>query len=216
MTQQLNMTPAALGAFAKGDMDNFLVAATPGGIERQEAQGQRDLVSSFNRLPKELDAPGSDKYRDSDHGWAVAERLGFQKTAENGDDIFQGVIAPAGWSLRPTEHSMHSEIIDDKGRKRGSVFYKAAFYDRNAHGSFEARFQHKSVFPETYDGSYTLQALDTATGDVLGSVDIPARSDAADAWEVRDAIEKEARETVSQMIVDAGYPDWKSAENYWN
>jgi len=40
------MNLAALRALAEGDDENFVVAATPGGIEAQEAQGQRDFVAS--------------------------------------------------------------------------------------------------------------------------------------------------------------------------
>lgn len=47
------MNPAALSALLKGDIDNAVIASTPGGIERQEAQGQRKLVESA-MLPKEI------------------------------------------------------------------------------------------------------------------------------------------------------------------
>ncbi len=35
---------------------------------------------------------------------------------------------------------MWSDLLDDKGRKRGSIFYKAAFYDRKAHLSLDRRY----------------------------------------------------------------------------
>jgi hypothetical protein len=47
--------PAALSALAKGDIGNFLTASAPGGIERQEAEGQRQMASSFLTLPKDMD-----------------------------------------------------------------------------------------------------------------------------------------------------------------
>ena len=40
---------------------------------------------------------------------------------------------PQGWTRRATDHDMHSEILDEAGKIRISVFYKAAFYDRRAH-----------------------------------------------------------------------------------
>lgn len=53
MSDKLRMTPAALSAFCKGDIDNFIRAATPGGIEKQEAQEQVSLVvATTPRLPK--------------------------------------------------------------------------------------------------------------------------------------------------------------------
>ena len=47
------MNSATLAAASRGDLANLLVASTPGGIERQEAAGQRMLVASA-MLPKEI------------------------------------------------------------------------------------------------------------------------------------------------------------------
>ena len=41
------ISPAAIRALAEGDIENFFVAATPGGIEAQEARGQRAFVAEF-------------------------------------------------------------------------------------------------------------------------------------------------------------------------
>lgn len=118
-TNSLKFTPAALKALVDGDIANFLIADTPGGIEAQEAQGQQDLCSSRTLLPK--DAP-----------WDKLEALGVKKL-EDHDDIFVKVSMPTGWELRPTDHSMWSELFDADNKKIASVFYKAAFYDRHAH-----------------------------------------------------------------------------------
>jgi hypothetical protein len=118
MTDKFRMTPAAVSAAARGDMENFLVAATPGGIEAQEAMGQAALVGTKNTLPiqcprKELKALG----------FVFGEPL---------DDLFLNVTFPPGWSKEATDHSMWSDLLDETGKKRGSIFYKAAFYDRRA------------------------------------------------------------------------------------
>lgn len=117
------ITPAAVAAFAAGNMDNFRVAATPGGIEAQEAAGQVMFVNSAT-LPKDMGHDGKTR--------AALEALGF-KFGTDADDIFINAVMPAGWKKVATEHSVHSDLIDDKGRRRGGIFYKAAFYDRNAH-----------------------------------------------------------------------------------
>ena len=39
---------------------------------------------------------------------------------------------PNGWKKQATDHSMWSELIDDKGKVRATIFYKAAFYDQRA------------------------------------------------------------------------------------
>lgn len=112
------ITPAALRAIADGNLDNFIAASTPGGIEAQEKAGQSDLVHS-SQLPKD----GCDR--------AQLETLGFT-FGDDVDDLFVNVKFPPGWKLNPTDHSMWSELIDENGTVRGSVFYKAAFYDRRA------------------------------------------------------------------------------------
>lgn len=114
------MKPAALRALLNGDLENFEVASTPGGIEKQEAQGQKDFVASES-LPRLC--PRQD-----------LEKLGFVfgENIDGDSGLFVQVKMPKGWKKRATEHSMWSELIDDKGEARASIFYKAAFYDRSA------------------------------------------------------------------------------------
>ena len=52
-TDELRVNPAALAALLAGDMDNYIVATTPGGIEAQEKRGQASFVNSAT-LPKDL------------------------------------------------------------------------------------------------------------------------------------------------------------------
>lgn len=121
------LTPAALSAALDGDFGNFLAATTPGGIEAQEAAGQAALVAS-DTLPTDLG--WGDHIRDR----AILEAAGVQflGVCEN-DPLFQRVILPAGWKKVPTDHSMWSKLVDETGRERAAIFYKAAFYDRKAH-----------------------------------------------------------------------------------
>lgn len=92
----------------------------PGYIERQEAQGQEQLVNS-DRLPVK---------RGNEAQWLD---LGFTFAAPDpADPLFCEATLPQGWSRQPTDHSMWSELVDGLGRTRASIFYKAAFYDRDA------------------------------------------------------------------------------------
>lgn len=96
-----------------------LVTALPGGIERQEAAGQRQLVAD-SALP-------------SEGLLEVAAQLGITVIGpRTGDSIFSDVTLPAGWKLQATEHPMWSSLIDETGHRRADIFYKAAFYDRRA------------------------------------------------------------------------------------
>lgn len=122
------MNSATLAAASRGDLANLLVASTPGGIERQEAAGQRMLVASA-MLPKEI------------HG-ATREQLtalGFKFGADV-DELFVTCELPPGWTKHGTDHSMHSDLLDEQGRKRAGIFYKAAFYDRRADMNMNQRF----------------------------------------------------------------------------
>lgn len=111
------INPAALSALMNDDLDNFRVASTPGGIEAQEAQGQKNFLASESipiQCPKE-----------------ELEKLGFV-FGEPVDDLFIKCKLPDGWKIEATDHSMWSTILDNKGKERASIFYKAAFYDRSA------------------------------------------------------------------------------------
>lgn len=77
------------------------------------------------------------------------EQMGI-KIIEKFDDLFYNIVLPEGWKIRDTEHPMWNNLLDDKGRKRISFFYKGAFYDRDAFSSFEVRF-HISSKQADYD-----------------------------------------------------------------
>lgn len=196
-----NLTPAALAAFARGDMDNFAVAATPGGIEAQEKAGQTSFVAN-SQLPK--DCPRDD-----------LEKLGF-KFGKDVDDIFVSVLMPPGWKKVATDHSMWSDMVDDKGRKRGSIFYKAAFYDRNAHMRLAKRYcitDYKgcdkagtAADPNDYNAPYRAVVIEDCGSEIhrIGIVRQNAYADKskmvgrAEAW------------------LNEHFPQWREATAYWD
>lgn len=99
-----------------------VIGAFPGGIEAQEARGQGELVAS-DTLPTE----GLEAFR------KVIEAAGGSIASPvKCDEMFTVVVLPAGWKKEGTDHSMWSNLVDAKGRKRAAIFYKAAFYDRSA------------------------------------------------------------------------------------
>lgn len=106
-----------------------MTEGTPDAITGQEAQGQRSFAES-DTLPAnirggrgETDAEARERLE------AMGVRIG---PAVEGDDLFVYADLPDGWERRPTEHSMWSDLVDGGGRKVASIFYKAAFYDRDA------------------------------------------------------------------------------------
>lgn len=115
-------TNAPRNTSASDPLENFLVAVVPGGIEAQEAQGQREMVVS-TVLPRPQFP--EEKQTFEELGFVFGEPVA-------GDPLFQHAKLPDGWRKEPTEHSMWTKIVDDRGVDRVEIFYKAAFYDRDA------------------------------------------------------------------------------------
>jgi hypothetical protein len=106
-----------------------IIRGGSGMIEAMEARGQAELINSAV-----LPAEGS--------AGSVWEKIGVRFGAPvDGDPIFRHVELPAGWKKVATDHSMHSHLVDDKGRVRARIFYKAAFYDRSASIHLARRFE---------------------------------------------------------------------------
>lgn len=191
------VNPAALKAAASGDFANAIVASTPGGIEAQEKRGQQALVASTN-MPKELH-PGREAF----------EALGFT-FGQDVDDIFVSATLPAGWTRAATGHSMHSDILDERGRKRVGVFYKAAFYDRRAHAHLISRFQVTKLYPDTdqaIDADAMLPTIVTDAGEEIHRV---GESRYLGDWEAGDGLEAQGREWL-----DANRPGWRDPVGSW-
>lgn len=139
------------------------------GIYAQERQGQAQVLASTT-LPTE-------SYTDD----SEFEALGFTFGAQvPGDPLFREATLPEGWSRKGTEHSMHSEIVDERGIVRASIFYKAAFYDRKASlslahvgGSFVTNWMYGDETPE-FNPLFTddeLQSILQRAQDELSRID---------------------------------------------
>ena len=197
--QKFSPTPAALAAFARGDMDNFLTAATPGGIEAQEKAGQTTFVAN-SQLPK--DCPRKE-----------LEALGF-KFGADADNIFVSVVMPARWKKVATGHSMWSDLLDEKGRKRAGIFYKAAFYDRNAHMRLERRYSEDHYLPVNAKG----EAVEWNKNSHFAVVvkDCGKEIHRVGLYEERDYSSCDALEKQARAWLDERFPKWNEATAYWD
>ncbi len=163
-----------------------LVDALPGMIEASEVRGQRELVKS-TLLPSNMN-----RQRE------LFERMGFKFGEVVKDDpLFIHAELPPGWKKHGTDHAMWSEIVDERGAKRVGVFYKAAFYDRDAFMRLNGRYKIDAPWDaDDYQtvATATAKVVDLKTGNLLheaeGNRDVtrdggPAVSDAEDkarAW----------------------------------
>lgn len=193
----MTMNPAAIVALANGDLENFLVAATPGGIERQEAAGQAALVNSTN-MPKEM-YPSRESF----------EKVGFT-FGEDADDIFVSASLPTGWTRQAAEHAMHSKILDEQGRHRVQVFYKAAFYDLRADATLLPRFYTRSIFPGSLGGG------NIERGAVVSAVfDEETEIYRTPPCEVRDHTARKLRMEDASAWLTERYPEFEDPTAYW-
>lgn len=190
MNSTLNL--AAFAAAARGDLANAVVASTPGGIERQEAAGQQSFVASDN-LPKELRGATREELN----------ALGFVFGADV-DELFVQCKLPDGWTKRATMHAMNSDLLDDKGRVRASLFYKAAFYDRRADMVMTCRYYEVGYLPGKADGTYRSVAMDGDT--VIQEFGEYPRTDYQRGGELAAEAKK---------WLDEKFPDWRQPLAYW-
>jgi len=175
----------------------------PNNILAQEAQGQRSFTQS-DTLPTEFNSYGEYNAK------AILEAAGVKFLGVvDGDPMFQYVELPQGWKKVATDHSMWSQLVDDKGRERASIFYKAAFYDRSAHLSlncrYSTRFDYDRFEKENVgvtnitDGSKVVHAFDM----------VPA------AGEERYAVADKLNQLALNWL-NENYPDWRNPGSYWD
>lgn len=187
-----------------GLLADALVLGSSGAIERQEKRGQERLVQS-QLLPIQMNGKR-----------AVFEAMGIIFHDDRADDLFVPVTLPAGWLVKDTDHSMWSKLVDEKGRERASIFYKAAFYDRDAFmrpvARFGATYQPVGGW-DTYEREVTpYEGVVTDGGEVVWSSEpIPT------AWD-RDSGEPfpsdKARDLAAAWL-DEKYPDWQNPLAHW-
>lgn len=165
---------------------HWLGGGNPGAIEAQEARGQRELVKS-SQVPRKCNYP---------HNMDVKkqyEELGFKNVIPTeGDDLFFQADLPEGWKLEALDHDMWNRLVDDKGRERASIFYKAAFYDRDSFINFNHRYNSVSEYAEKEEGDkyhpkfYCVK--DNGTGEILFKTELSKEyydeklSNQADKW----------------------------------
>lgn len=199
------MNPAALKAALAGDFSNAVVASTPGGIQAQEAAGQVTMCLS-SILPKECPR-------------VELEKFGVV-FGDDHDDLFVSVTLPAGWTKNATDHAMHSDLLDDKGRKRASIFYKAAFYDRRADMNLSRRYSIDAYWPcdaagqDMKYGEHTHFRTVAKDGNTVLESFGDIRADGAYSREKYELTRKQ--EADARAWLDERFPEWRDATAYWD
>lgn len=210
---KLKMNMAAKVALDKGDIDNAITAMTPGGIEAQEAAGQTSFVNN-STLPI-----------NSNGGKPALEAFGIiYKTPV--DDLFVNVELPAGWKKQKTDHSMSTDLLDENGIRRASIFYKAAFYDRDASISVLSRYVARVEPIGGYSSDsrnnrvYYAYIKDNKTGNIIWESD-PLRPEPNSKEDREDWLKWIGKrdDELSQLVrnqLEERYPDYKNPAAYWD
>jgi len=195
-------TEAEAAEFPERVLMDALLSGSPGeAIYAQERAGQSSFVNS-DTLPQKM----------SDDTRQALETAGVVfGDPVPGDDLFVYVELPEGWTRRGTSHDIHSDLLDEKGRKRASIFYKAAFYDRRADMNIVSRFEIRSKY-DVPDGTLVMNIYDCDT--IVFTV-----SDTYEGEMFSDAYNKagnKLRQACFEWFTDNGFPDWLNASLYWD
>ncbi len=187
----------------RGDSSGTIAMAIVIGGEQElkilEAQGQCSFVRS-ETLPTNIKPEMK----------VALEKFGvkFGETVK-GDALFQHVDLPEGWKKVSTDHQTWSKLVDEKGRERAQIFYKAAFYDRGAFLSVSYRYgiridyerlNNKGVcIAFVTDGDKTIHETEPISKEGKTNHETVNRTTAeAEAW------------------LDAHFPNWRDPGDYWD
>lgn len=178
-------------------------------IMNQEARGQTQLVNS-EALPIKFNFCQKDQF----------EAMGIV-FGDPIDDLFVNATLPEGWKKERTDHSMWSKIVDDKGRERASIFYKAAFYDRDAFMNIAQRFLLRTEPVNGYGENYNRDdpnviAVTDCSVRVWQSSVLPDVAEyGSNAHKNRKAM-KDGFVAQGEAWLEERYPNWRDPLAHWD
>ena len=177
-------------------------ASAAGAIVAQEKAGQTSFVKS-DTLPSQMSREA---------------RLGLETAGVvfgdpvPGDYLFVYVTLPNGWYKEGTSHDMYSSLMDNKGRKRAGIFYKAAFYDRRADLRIESRFEVRQDYNAT--GGTVIYYV-TDGGEKVFTTD-PIAYKGEKYGRHHQKAQKKALETCESWLKSNDFPEWANPGMYWD
>lgn len=206
-------------------------------IENQEKRGQQSVVKNqvlpkeLNDLsvPKEIKLNGLNDSMEWEEECKIRTQNNIEYTkqqyekmgiiiVDEYDDLFWNVKLPDGWEIKATDHSMWSDLFDDKGRKRANFFYKAAFYDRHAFINFETRFRicvdriaDASVDYEVWKQSDYQGTIKDGDEIIFSTECIPPTDDFMQDIKIQDSLREQL-----ETYMNEHYPDYRDIHSYWD
>lgn len=223
-------TPASMfGSTGAGGPNEFIEALQRQGgdpIQDMEKRGIRELRDS-DVLPSEGSVCPPERWPDDPVPRAWLEERGFELGEPFKDDpIFVPCKFPEGWTKKPSETNPYywTDVIDQEGTVRLSMFYKAAIHDRSAWLKIITRYiaecpvggerDSVEVLDRQEDKVLYVQPIDPYPPSLVGKEpDNFTEEDrkASGEWHRKryEAI-KEA-----EAWIEDHYPGWKEGTAYW-
>jgi hypothetical protein len=198
-------TAAEMKKYPMGFVLEAIVLGQGPAIKGQEARGQQDLVNSTT-LPTEM---GSyDGYTTK----TVMEQAGVKFLGPvEGDELFQYVELPPGWKKVATDHSMWTKLVDDKGRERAAIFYKAAFYDRKAYMGLTSRYGINRDYEREKNENVAVAHVTDRDQVIHTTEPLSLPADRDERYKISDKALKAAGEWLKK-----NFPDWENPGAYWD
>lgn len=185
------------------------LGGTSEAIKLQESLGAGD-VRHTDRFPLKRNGVTDAQLREL--GFVLGEKI---------DDLFQSVQLPPRWT-KTGAGDLWTYVLDEHKRKRFSIFYKAAFYDRDAFANGIARFSVTRDYDneeKTKKNVIIVNDGDKRIHCVVGKiteVEYDASSEAVKAERRRWYDEGRALEAEAAAWLSAKYPNWKDWNAHWN
>lgn len=206
-------------------------------IENMEKRGQQSVVKG-RRLPKRMNdssIPSEIRHKGINNSmsweakseiWALNnieltkqyyEKIGI-KILEAYDDLFWNVELPEGWDIKATEHAMWNDLLDDKGRRRASFFYKSSFYDRDAFINFGIRYHvgvdHIADPNEPYE-TWKQSDLQGTVKDGEEVIFCTRCIKPSEDWREDEKNREELKKELEDYMKE-NYPDYQNIFAYWD
>jgi hypothetical protein len=127
------------------------------------------------------------------------------------DELFQYAEVPPGWAVQETADPRFTKLLDNKGRERGSIFYKPDFHDRCANMSLTCRFDIRRDFDlEESEGNIAWHVTDCEKV-IYSTPPVKLLADMS----MQGAQAEQARDVAIQWL-DTHYPNWCNCNAYWD
>jgi hypothetical protein len=139
---------------------------------------------------------------------AAFETLGFKFTDIN-DSVLVDAILPDGWSIQPKENRWN-DLVDDKGRIRGSYYYCSKFYDRSGLMELNCRYCRTSKYidPNDFRSPVNVVVTDACKNDAIIFNAGQCQKIESDEWH-------RLRE-IAESYLNSNWPEWEDPEKYWD